>query len=560
MKYRTLVGSAVALVGLLAIADGSAGAQQSTPCGPAPASHTVIVSDDALIEGTDGNDFICAGDSGNRILAGAGDDIIHTGAGSNTVFGQAGNDRIDGGPGRDRIIGGAGADLVFGHEGRDLIRGGAGNDVLVGGAGRDRVLGQDGDDVLRGNGGRDVLTGGTGDDRADGGRSPDRCIDTLHVKRCDEIVGLISVMTGFDGEPLWEVDELTYRNFAFSDDARFVVFAGFRIGETRTIEVVVRDIVENRFTVVGQSRPLRRPHLCGLDISGDGTTIAFSSNHHDLFDDPDDIGGLRLFIVDRETNGRELWPKFRSDLTVSRMCLPQLSEDGSAVLYSLGLDPPHDAGFDHPRSIVRHDLDQQPELIDRHEVWSGFSLWEPQLSGDGSTVVFQSGDSRLPGEVNGRSVDVAVQREDGSGVLGFTDIRDERMSYRAAGINHDGSVVAAVLRRGGTYAIALGFYDFETGSTLSVRAAELCPRCRFNESAFENDWAAAGMLQKEVDGPSYERVGIALLSPDSRTDVIPVSALDESVLRHISPDGRAIGLWGFEGDPYQIYFRDPADL
>ncbi len=553
-----MVGPVALLVGVLAATTGAASAQQATPCGVAPEGYNVIVSDAALIEGTAGADFICAGDSANRILAGSGDDIVHAGAGANTVFGQGGNDRIDGGPDRDRIIGGGGADLVFGHGGRDLLRGGEGRDVLSGGSGRDRLLGQGGNDVLRGNGGRDVLTGGDGDDRADGGRSRDRCVDTLHVKRCDEVVGLISVVTGFNGEPGWSVLHGD-RDFATSDDGRFVVFAGRPIGTTKILQVVVRDILEDRFTVVGQSRPLRRPRLCGLDISGDGSTVAFSSDHHRLFEDPDDVGGLRLFLVDLDSGDRTLVPKFSEDLELDFMCGPQLSSDASTVLYSLGVGVDEARNVSESRFIVRHELSQSPEVIDRHEVLADFQIWEERLSGDGSTVMFHSSDSTLPGEVNGRSLDVVVRREDGTSLLGFTESSTGRTTFWRSGLSQDGSVLAAGWKTRGTYRTSFGFQDLDEGTTLEFSASALCAGCRFNESVFENDWAAVGLV-KLLGDRGTARAGVGLLAPDGRTDIILEDSNFVGTVHHVTPDGRVVGLWPWTEDPYQLYFRDPATL
>ena len=141
----------VALVaGSLMATTNSAAAQsgRSTPCGNAPDGFNIIVSDAAVIDGTPGADFICAGDGPNIVRAKAGHDI---------VFGRGGNDSLNGGPGRDQLYGGfgddrlagnRGPDRLLGEQGRDRLLGGDSNDRLDGGAHRDRVFGGPGDDTI----------------------------------------------------------------------------------------------------------------------------------------------------------------------------------------------------------------------------------------------------------------------------------------------------------------------------------------------------------------------------------------------------------------------------
>ncbi len=178
-------------------------------CDNPDASFNLIVSDAAIIDGTDGPDLICAGPGNNlinglggndlifgsegsdtisggggadRIRGGAGDDVITGGPGDDKIAGGPGDDKIRSGRGHDIVNGGVGADFIQGGPGDDKLRGGArsdriiggpGNDRIAGGNGNDRLIGQDGDDVLFGGVGDDTITGGAGDDQLRGGGGDD---------------------------------------------------------------------------------------------------------------------------------------------------------------------------------------------------------------------------------------------------------------------------------------------------------------------------------------------------------------------------------------------------
>jgi RTX calcium-binding nonapeptide repeat (4 copies) len=79
--------------------------------------------------------------------------------------------------GRNDILNGTrGNDVICAYGGRDVVNGGGGHDLIYGGPGRDRITGGRGLDTLYGNGGRDrlnardrrldVVNGGDGNDRA----------------------------------------------------------------------------------------------------------------------------------------------------------------------------------------------------------------------------------------------------------------------------------------------------------------------------------------------------------------------------------------------------------
>ncbi len=136
----------------------------ATPCGDAPNGYNVIVSNAAVIAGTAGPDFICAGNGDNEINGRASDDLI---------FGRGGNDRILGGDGSDVLHGGGGDDFMAGGPQADIINGNAGNDLLKGGAGSDELNGGDGDDSVNGGKNGDVLSGGNDNDTVAGGGGGD---------------------------------------------------------------------------------------------------------------------------------------------------------------------------------------------------------------------------------------------------------------------------------------------------------------------------------------------------------------------------------------------------
>lgn len=118
------------------------------------------VTQPALIDGGDGNDYLAAG-WGNSTLKG--------GAGNDSLYGGAGKDSVSGGDGNDLLYGGAGVDLLYGDAGNDALHGGDDNDFLSGGDGNDQLFGEGGYDSLRGGNGDDVLDAGTRGEDVDGG-------------------------------------------------------------------------------------------------------------------------------------------------------------------------------------------------------------------------------------------------------------------------------------------------------------------------------------------------------------------------------------------------------
>jgi hypothetical protein len=92
-----------------------------------------------------------------------------------TITGSAHDDQLEGTPGDDVICALGGDDVLYGDAGDDRLAGGAGADALYGDDGDDRLSGGDGEDVLAGGPGTDRLTGDAGADHAEGGSEGDRC-------------------------------------------------------------------------------------------------------------------------------------------------------------------------------------------------------------------------------------------------------------------------------------------------------------------------------------------------------------------------------------------------
>lgn len=122
-------------------------------------SHTEGGLDDReVIEGTDADDYLEAGD------------------GFNIFYGGEGNDTLAGGKDMDFMYGGDGDDLLLGRNGVNVLFGGNGNDTIYDGDDGSYLSGGDGDDFLYGGGGADVLDGGAGNDYLQGDHGGDTYI------------------------------------------------------------------------------------------------------------------------------------------------------------------------------------------------------------------------------------------------------------------------------------------------------------------------------------------------------------------------------------------------
>lgn len=116
--------------------------------------------------------------SGSReILNGTDvDDYLEAGDGFNIFYGGEGDDTLAGGADMDFMYGGDGDDLLLGRNGVNVLFGEGGNDIIYDGDDGSYLNGGDGDDVLYGGGGADVLDGGAGNDYLQGDHGNDTYI------------------------------------------------------------------------------------------------------------------------------------------------------------------------------------------------------------------------------------------------------------------------------------------------------------------------------------------------------------------------------------------------
>ncbi len=135
--------------------------------------YAVILGNDGIVMGTEGNDRLHGTAAQDKIFGLGGSDRIDGGTFSDKIEGGAGLDTIHGGDGNDVINGGAENDTLYGDAGNDTIHGNEHNDSIDGGAGDDKLYGDDGDDTLAGGDGIDFMGGGGGADELHGGAQDD---------------------------------------------------------------------------------------------------------------------------------------------------------------------------------------------------------------------------------------------------------------------------------------------------------------------------------------------------------------------------------------------------
>jgi Ca2+-binding RTX toxin-like protein len=161
-------------------------------------------SDRVVIYGTEGDDFMAAGQNGVATSSDGDVDITFSPNTFNLEFHMlGGDDHVDA-----RGTGGAGLHflgpmVITGGEGNEtLLRGGSASDVIEGGPGDDMLDAQEGDDVIRGGEGSDKIASGGGADTIDGGPGTDTMNgndgDDTFLAQDDEADAHISGGAGFD--------------------------------------------------------------------------------------------------------------------------------------------------------------------------------------------------------------------------------------------------------------------------------------------------------------------------------------------------------------------------
>ncbi|CAN5297657.1 hypothetical protein BH10PSE7_BH10PSE7_35590 [soil metagenome] len=191
-------------------------------------------SDNVVLEGQNGNDFLTSGIGKDKLFGGAGNDSLDGGDGSDRLAGGAGDDtytvrnsgdivieghragsdrvnasvtftlaanveylsldeaagaiggtgnglanQIDGNSARNRIDGGGGGDTLSGGGGGDTIIGGTGADFMYGGTGNDTLAGGAGPDIMTGNAGSDIFDFNVVSDSPFAAKSRDSILDFL---------------------------------------------------------------------------------------------------------------------------------------------------------------------------------------------------------------------------------------------------------------------------------------------------------------------------------------------------------------------------------------------
>lgn len=90
-----------------------------------------LLSGDASIDLTIGNDTITGGRYNDVLYGMKGEDILDGREGADKLWGGEGNDELYGGEGNDVLMGGSGDDILYGHLGNDKMVGGLGRDTFV---------------------------------------------------------------------------------------------------------------------------------------------------------------------------------------------------------------------------------------------------------------------------------------------------------------------------------------------------------------------------------------------------------------------------------------------
>lgn len=158
------------VVVLILTAVGLATAQESYSCNGKPVTIYAVSttteprSAPLFVEGTDSDDVILVVGDG---IPPSDKAWVWAASGNDTVCIETDDAVVWGGPGDDWISGGGSEDWLKGQKGNDTIYGNGGHDVLWGGGGNDRLYGGKGEDELRGD---------TGGDHLDGGEDSDFCL------------------------------------------------------------------------------------------------------------------------------------------------------------------------------------------------------------------------------------------------------------------------------------------------------------------------------------------------------------------------------------------------
>ncbi|MEM8571560.1 MAG: hypothetical protein AAGG56_11710 [Pseudomonadota bacterium] len=410
------------------------------------------------ILGKQGQDSLIGGRKSDYLIGGSGDDILSGGVGRDTLEGQSGDNTLTGGFGDDTFILGmanrapASVDVITDFDYQNVAPSGVFSDTLI----------------LRSVRGRDLEYQNRLDDDDEAYVAvlvDDRLVSTVYGATAQEVAerseflggqpGSVTVLPDPDSEGRTNVTN-GGNGFStqpvISGDGTVVVFqsaaSNLVEGETNPGGIVLFDAVEERSTyVTGDANS----SSWGAEVSADGSTVAFYSSASNLVDGQSDLNGqvADVFVHDVESgtttnvtdggNAPSNEPIFEEEA-------PSLTADGTTVAFwshaSNLVDGQTDINGSTPDVFV-HDV-VNGETVNITDGGSDFS-WGPEISADGSTVVFWSGATNLiPGQPdqNGSTEDIFIYDM----VSGeFTNITNgaDAWSY-APTISADGSAVAYV--------------------------------------------------------------------------------------------------------------------
>lgn len=176
-----------------------------------------------------------------------------------------------------------------------------------------------------------------------------------------------------------------------------------------------------------------------VQLSGDGTTVLFNS-YADLDGSNPDENNRTWFVNADGTGIRQLGGVFAGEQLA-------LSYDGSKVAFEYYLNPLGNNG-DNNREIFVINTDGS-DLTQITLTDSGAS-WEPEISDDGSRIVFVSDAEPVPGGNVDGNYEVYVANTDGSGIVQITsadensgteEYSNQLPTPRAVDISGDGNYV-----------------------------------------------------------------------------------------------------------------------
>ena len=210
------------------------------------------------------------------------DDYIEAGNGFNLFYGFEGNDTLIGGSDIDFLYGGDGNDTLLGRNGTNIVFGEAGNDIIYDGDDSSYLNGGDGDDLIYGGGGADVLDGGPGNDYLQGDHGNDTYvfakgydIDTIAASSDNNTI-IIHNYHSEDMNNLRLINNDLKIEFGNDNCDVLIINAFFDYNSNRDIKFIFDDgTILGQFDITAKTAPI---------IGTDGNNYLFGTNEDDVFD------------------------------------------------------------------------------------------------------------------------------------------------------------------------------------------------------------------------------------------------------------------------------------